>query len=211
MMVSPPSLPPVLVTGGAGYVGSHAAVALLDAGATVVVLDGLSTGSIELIPYGAQCGQASHVPHHLIEIATQVLTGHRESLTTFGTDYPTPDGTALRDYVHVADVAQAHLLLLRHSLAALPRHWSYNVGYGQGSSVRDVVCALSEVAGRPIKCRLGGRRRGDPAMLIADSSRIQHELGWRPRHDRLQTIVDDALRWEEARQARDASTHAAVA
>lgn len=325
--------PPVLVTGGAGYIGSNVALALLDEGRPVIVLDDMSTGSPLLLPEGAvvvqgkagdralverlvkgqgieavvhlaasisveesvrepglyyrnnlaetvalaetaaaagaralifsstaavygeggrrplreddrmspvnpygrskamaelalkdiseasgmgvgvlryfnaagadpalRSGQASRHPHHLIEIATRVLTGERPQLTVFGTDYPTRDGTAVRDYVHVRDIAAAHILLMDR-LVAEPAFRAYNVGSGDGATVREVVDTLSLVARRPIPVADGARRAGDPAVLIADSSRIRRELGWRPRHSGLAEIVRHALLWERARAA----------
>ena len=325
--------PPVLVTGGAGYVGSNVALALLDEGRPVVVLDDMSTGSAMLLPEGAQfvegkagdralverlvkgqgieavvhlaasisveesvrepglyyrnnlaetvalaetaaaagakvlifsstaavygeggqlplreddrmqpinpygrskamaevalkdisdatglgvgvlryfnaagadpslrSGQASRHPHHLIEIATRVLTGQDPRLTIFGTDYPTRDGTAVRDYVHVRDIAAAHILLMDR-LIAEPAFRTYNVGSGEGATVREVVDTLSAVARRPIPQAEGERRAGDPAVLVADSSRLRRELGWKPRHESLAEIVRHALLWERARSA----------
>jgi UDP-glucose 4-epimerase len=145
-------------------------------------------------------GQASRHPHHLIEIATQVLTGQRPQLTVFGTDYPTRDGTAVRDYVHVRDIATAHILLMDR-LVAEPGFRTYNVGSGEGATVREVVDTLSLVARRPIPAADGDRRPGDPAVLIADSSRIRRELGWKPGHSSLAEIVRHALLWERARAA----------
>lgn len=325
--------PPVLVTGGAGYVGSSVALALLDEGRPVVVLDDMSTGSAMLLPEGAQfvegkagdralverlvkgmgieavvhlaasisveqsirepglyyrnnfaetvalaetaaaagvkalifsstaavygeggrlplreddrmqpinpygrskamaeialkdiseatgmgvgilryfnaagadpslrSGQASRHPHHLIEIATRVLTGQSPRLTIFGTDYPTRDGTAVRDYVHVRDIAVAHILLMDR-LVAEPGFRTYNVGSGEGATVREVVDTLSAVARRTIPQAQGERRAGDPAVLVADSSRLRRELGWKPRHGTLAEIVRHALLWERARAA----------
>jgi UDP-glucose 4-epimerase len=143
-------------------------------------------------------GQASRHPHHLLEIATRVLTGERDKLTIFGTDYPTRDGTAVRDYVHVRDIAAAHILLMNR-LVEQPAFRTYNVGSGEGASVREVVAALSAVARREIPHVEGGRRAGDPAVLVADSSRIRRELGWRPAHSDLAEIVRHALLWERAR------------
>lgn len=325
--------PPVLVTGGAGYIGSNVALALLDQGRRVIVLDDMSTGSPMLLPEGAmvvegkagdralvarlvkaqgieavvhlaasisveesvrepglyyrnnlaetvalaetaaaagakalifsstaavygeggqrplreddrmdpinpygrskamaelalkdiaaasgmgvgvlryfnaagadpalRSGQASRHPHHLIEIATQVLTGERSRLTVFGTDYATRDGTAVRDYVHVRDIAAAHILLMDRLLAE-PGFRTYNVGSGDGATVREVVDTLSLVARRPVPAVDGARRAGDPAVLIADSSRIRRELGWKPTHSSLADIVRHALLWERARAA----------
>ena len=330
-------LPPVLVTGGAGYIGSHAALALIDRGVPVVILDDLSTGSLLLAPpqatlvkgragdgalvqrlvadhgigavmhfaasisvadsvrdpatyyrnnvletlalaeaaaqagvgafifsstaavygepevdqlheaapiapinpYGhskamaeqmlrdlvaadgrmalgvlryfnvagadpaGRSGQASHHPHHLIEIATQVITGDRAEITVFGTDYPTPDGTGVRDYVHVSDIADAHVLMLRAALAAPGSAHVFNLGYGRGHSVLEVLDALAAVAGQPVPRRMGPRRAGDPARLVAASSATE-ALGWQPRFADIQAMVGHALSWERKRRAATA-------
>ena len=143
-------------------------------------------------------GQATLHPHHLIEIATQVATGERATLDIYGTDYPTPDGTAVRDYVHVADIAQAHLLVM---LAVMRGGGPciYNVGTGNGSSVQMVIDALCAVSQAPVRTRAAGRRAGDPATLVADSRRLQAELGWQPRYG-LEDMLRHALAWEQSRQ-----------
>lgn len=332
-MISALDIPPVLVTGGAGYVGSHAALALLDIGVKVVIVDDFSTGSDLLIPAGAhlvhgragdkelitrvirdedigavmhfaasisvgesmgrpadyyrnnfvetlglaeaasdagvrafafsstaavyaendgaplresaplapinpygwsklmaeqmlrdvanasphkmslgilryfnvagadpagRSGQNSRHPHHLIEIATQVATGMREDFTIFGDDYPTPDGTGVRDYVHVSDIATAHVLMLRAVLAGPGQSHTMNLGYGRGESVKQVLAALSRVAGRTLPCRIGPRRAGDPARLVADAGAAA-KLGWIPRFTDIDTIVRHALAWERRR------------
>jgi UDP-glucose 4-epimerase len=329
-------LPPVLVTGGAGYIGSHAALALLDRGVKTVVLDDLSTGTRALVPAGAvfvegrageralvervirdhgigailhfaarisvaesvaepalyyrenfgetlalaeaalacgvgafvlsstaavygngsadgdgqplsesapiapinpygwskafaeraladivaanrqfsvacpryfnvagadpqlRAGQASRHPHHLIELACHVLTGQREAFTIFGRDWPTPDGTGVRDYVHVSDLAEAHILLLRACLADPGQFHCLNLGYGRGASVLEVLGALERVAGKAIARRDGPRRAGDPALLVARSS-ARALLGWQPRFDDLDAMVGHALAWERQR------------
>ncbi len=325
-------LPPVLVTGGAGYIGSHAALALIDRGVPVGVLDDLSTGSRALVPDGAifvegragdqaqvehllrshgigailhfaarisveesvanpalyysqnlgetlglaqaalacgvgalvmsstaavygngdgaplseaapvapinpygwskafaercladivaahrhlsvavpryfnvagadpalRSGQASRHPHHLIELACHVLTGQREALTIFGRDWPTPDGTGVRDYVHVADLADAHILLLRACLADPGQYHCMNLGYGRGASVLEVLAALERVSGQAIARRDGPRRAGDPALLVAQS-RARALLGWQPRFADLDQMVGHALAWEQKR------------
>ncbi|MBU6165994.1 MAG: UDP-glucose 4-epimerase GalE [Alphaproteobacteria bacterium] len=329
-------LPPVLVTGGAGYIGSHAALALLDMGVRVVVLDDLSLGSRALVPAGAifvegragdqalvarliadhgigailhfaarisvaqsieqpalyyaenfaetlalaqaalaggvgafvmsstaavygngpgnaqplpvtapvapinpygwskafaermladlvaanrgfsvacpryfnvagadpqlRSGQASRHPHHLIELACHVLTGQRTRFTIFGDDYPTRDGTGVRDYIHVSDLADAHVLLLRACLADPGQYHMLNLGYGRGASVIEVLDALERVAGRAIPRTIGPRRAGDPATLVAASDATAL-LGWRPRFADLDQIVGHALAWEEKRCA----------
>ncbi len=336
------ALPPVLITGGAGYIGSHAALALLDRGQKVVIVDDLSTGSDLLVPPGAtfvqgragdealiadtitrhdigaimhfaasisvadsvaqpadyyqnnvvetlalgrtaaQCGvgalvfsstaavygeregaplsesapiapinpygwskvmaeqvlrdiaaadalvggglsigilryfnvsgadprgrsgQNSQHPHHLIEIATHVATGLRDSFTVFGDNYDTPDGTGIRDYVHVSDVAEAHVLMLRACLATPRQNHVFNLGYGQGHSVLQVLAALETVAGRPLPRVIGPRRAGDPGRLVADAS-AAGALGWTPKFNDIEAIVGHALAWEMARQTRVAA------
>ena len=333
------ALPPVLVTGGAGYIGSHAALALLDRGVKVVILDDLSTGSdllappaatfvrgragdkallAEVIarekigaimhfaasisvgdsisqpadyywnnvtetlalaevaaraglgalvfsstaavygeregaplkesdpiapinPYGwskvmgeqilrdivradaitdgalsigilryfnvsgadpaGRSGQNSQHPHHLIEIATHVATGLRPQFTVYGDNYPTPDGTGIRDYVHVSDIAEAHVLMLRACLASPRQSHVFNLGYGKGHSVLEVLKALGTVAGRPLPYVIGPRRAGDPARLVADATAAA-ALEWQPRFDDIEVIVGHALAWEKSRQAR---------
>ncbi len=325
-------LPPVLVTGGAGYIGSHAVLALRDRGVKVVVLDDLSTGRRDAVPDGVlfiagragdaalveqiiaahgigailhfaarisvaesvadpalyyrvntaetlalagaalaggvralvlsstaavygngdgtplaedapiapinpyghskamaermladlvaahpalsvacpryfnvagadpllRAGQASRHPHHLIELACHVLTGQRAAFTILGRDYPTPDGTGVRDYVHVCDLVDAHLLLLRACLAQAGRFHAINLGYGRGASVMEVLAALERVSGQRIACVDGPRRAGDPASLVAASS-AGEQLGWRPRFADLDVIVGHALAWERRR------------
>ncbi len=134
---------------------------------------------------------------HLIPIALQVAAGKREAITVYGEDYPTPDGTCVRDYIHVEDLSDAHLLALT---APQPgEHRVYNLGNGTGFSVQQVVDAVREVTGHPVPVEVGTRRAGDPAQLVAASDRIRADLGWAPRHTDLTGIVRDA--WETA-QAR---------
>ena len=140
-------------------------------------------------------GERHAVETHLIPLALQVAAGRRESLTVFGDDYPTPDGTCIRDYVHVADLADAHLLAL--PAPAPGEHRIYNLGNGTGFSVQEVVDAVREVTGHPLPVVVGERRSGDPAQLVASSDRIRADLGWGPKHTDLTGIVRDA--WEVAR------------
>jgi UDP-glucose 4-epimerase len=331
-LITEADLPPVLVTGGAGYIGSHAALALIDRGVKTVVLDDLSTGSAALVPAGAifvagragnrdlveglirthgigailhfaarisvaesvanpalyyaenfgetlalaqaalacgvgafvmsstaavygnggglplaetapvapinpygwskafaermladlvasgrhfsvavpryfnvagadpqlRSGQASRHPHHLIELACHVLTGQRERFSIFGRDWPTPDGTGVRDYVHVSDLADAHILLLRACLADPGHYHCLNLGYGQGVSVLEVLAALERVSGQTIARVDGPRRAGDPAVLVAGSN-ARALLGWQPRFADLDAMVGHALAWERKR------------
>lgn len=136
-----------------------------------------------------------HTPeHHLIPLVLQVALGQREDVKVFGTDWPTPDGTCIRDYVHVTDLAQAHVLALDalRNGAATNR---YNLGNGQGYSVLEVIKTSEQVAGRPIKWEPAPRRPGDPAVLVASSEKIIRELGWKPQFADLKTIVKTAWDW----------------
>jgi UDP-glucose 4-epimerase len=135
-------------------------------------------------------GERHATETHLIPIALQVASGEREFLTVYGEDYPTPDGTCIRDYIHVGDLAVAHLLALPAPAAG--EHRIYNLGNGQGFSVREVVEAVRAVTGHPIPVVVGDRRAGDPARLVAASDRIRADLGWAPEHTDLAGIVSDA-------------------
>ncbi|MEJ1968789.1 MAG: UDP-glucose 4-epimerase GalE [Rhizomicrobium sp.] len=139
-------------------------------------------------------GQTSQTPTHLIKRAVMVALGRLPHLDIFGTDYPTPDGTGVRDYIHVSDLANAHLVALDSLRGGAPST-SYNCGYGRGLSVRDVIGAVEAVIGRPLPVKAGPRRPGDPPTLIADPSRIK-ALGWVPEHDDIAEIVRSALAWE---------------
>jgi UDP-glucose 4-epimerase len=147
-----------------------------------------------------RAGQLSKVPTHLIKRALLVALERLPHLDIFGTDYPTPDGTGVRDYIHVTDLAAAHLLALDALRDGAPST-SYNCGYGRGLSVREVVAAVERVIGRPLPVREGPRRAGDPPTLIADSTRIKSALGWTPRHDDIEEIVSSALEWERRANA----------
>ncbi|MET8156231.1 UDP-glucose 4-epimerase GalE [Sphaerisporangium sp. NPDC005289] len=130
------------------------------------------------------------VETHLIPNVLAVALGRREAVSVFGTDYPTPDGTCVRDYIHIADLARAHLLALD---ACRPgEHTVYNLGSGTGFSVQEVISVCREVTGHPIPTVTGERRPGDPAVLVASSERIQRELGWKPERADLRSIVADA-------------------
>ena len=136
-----------------------------------------------------------HKPEtHLIPLVLQVALGQREQITIFGNDYPTPDGTCIRDYIHVVDLARAHILAL-HALDQGSR--VYNLGNGRGYSVLEVVETARTVTGHPIPVEIGPRRAGDPAELIASNERIRRELGWEPRYPDLQTIIESAWRWHQ--------------
>jgi UDP-glucose 4-epimerase len=131
---------------------------------------------------------------HLIPIVLQVALGQRRDVTVFGDDYDTPDGTCVRDYIHVADLAQAHILAL-NALDQGSR--TYNLGNGRGFSVKHVIETARELTGHAIPMRMGPRRRGDPAVLVASSDRIQRELGWHPQFPELRQIVETAWRWHQ--------------
>jgi UDP-glucose 4-epimerase len=141
-------------------------------------------------------GERHTTETHLIPIALQVAAGQRDSLAVYGDDYPTPDGTCIRDYVHVGDLADAHLLAL--PAAAPGEHRIYNLGNGTGFSVQEVVEAVREVTGHPVPVVVSARRAGDPAQLVASSDRIQVDLGWTPKHTDLPGIVRDA--WDVFRR-----------
>jgi UDP-glucose 4-epimerase len=144
---------------------------------------------------GCKIGQRNRETTLLISRALKTVKGERESLQIFGTDYDTPDGTCVRDYIHVDDLARAHLIVLEHLLAG-GRSDVFNCGYGHGYSVREVVDAVKSVTGVDFKVEEAPRREGDPPELIADSRKIKDELGWRPEHDDLRYIVETAWNWE---------------
>ncbi|PAT31196.1 UDP-glucose 4-epimerase GalE [Vandammella animalimorsus] len=139
-----------------------------------------------------------HVPEtHLIPLVLQAAAGRRAAIAVFGTDYDTPDGSCIRDYIHIADLCQAHALALQHLLAGGPS-LRLNLGNGQGFSVLEVIEAARQVTGRDITVRLEPRRPGDPARLVADSRLARKLLGWQPRHADLRTIIAHAWAWEQA-------------
>ena len=140
-------------------------------------------------------GQATQGATLLTKVASEAAVGKRSHVSIFGSDYPTPDGTGVRDYLHVEDLASAHLQALAH-LRDGGKCLTLNVGYGHGYSVREVLQMVEEVAGKPLVIREEGRRPGDPAYLVAKADRIRAELGWRPRYDDLRQIVSDSLAWE---------------
>jgi UDP-glucose 4-epimerase len=132
---------------------------------------------------------------HLIPLVLQVALGKREKVTIFGEDYPTRDGTCVRDYIHVTDLAQAHIL----ALEALDRGSRlYNLGNGEGFTVKEVIDTAREVTGRPIRAEIGPRRAGDPAVLVAGSAKIRKELGWLPQFPHVREIIESAWQWHKA-------------
>ncbi|WP_127519572.1 UDP-glucose 4-epimerase GalE [Mesorhizobium sp. Z1-4] len=147
-------------------------------------------------------GQSTKGATHLIKVASETVTGKRNYMEVFGTDYPTPDGTCIRDYIHVSDLADAHYLALKRlrvggdSIVA-------NCGYGRGYSVLEVIDAVKKVVGHDFDVRVSGRRAGDAVSIVANSDRAQREFGWTPALDDLETIVSHALAWEEALAKRN--------
>ncbi|SEP07081.1 UDP-glucose 4-epimerase [Methylobacterium sp. UNC300MFChir4.1] len=140
-------------------------------------------------------GQSTPNATHLIKVATQAALGQRSRLDVFGTDYPTPDGSCLRDYIQVSDLAEAHRLALDH-LRSGGESLTLNCGYGRGYSVLEVVEVVKRISGRDFEVQLCPRRPGDPALVVAEASRIRERLGWQPSHDDLEAIVTQALAWE---------------
>ncbi|MGC8473288.1 MAG: UDP-glucose 4-epimerase GalE [Candidatus Dormibacteria bacterium] len=140
-----------------------------------------------------QRGERHQPETHLIPLLLEVALGERGALTVYGTDYPTADGTCIRDYIHVDDLATAHLLALDATSGAGGRHLVYNLGNGRGFSVLEVVAAARQVTGAPIEVVFGPRRPGDPAVLVASSDLAQRELGWSPRRPTLEEMIQDAF------------------
>ena len=140
-------------------------------------------------------GQSSPTATHLIKVASQAALGQRPSMGIFGTDFPTPDGTGVRDYIHVSDLVEAHALLLDY-LRKGGASVTMNCGYGRGFSVRDVVRTVKAVSGVDFKVVEEPRRAGDPASIVARADKVRQVLGWKPAHEDLTEIVDAALNWE---------------
>lgn len=145
-------------------------------------------------------GQSTAGATHLIKVAVEAALGKRASVGVFGTDFDTPDGTGVRDYIHVSDLAAAHVLALEALIAAPSESLTMNCGYGRGFSVLEVLDAVDRVTNRKIVRELQGRRAGDPASLISDNRRIRATLPWVPQHADLDTIVAHALAWERKLQ-----------
>jgi UDP-glucose 4-epimerase len=141
-------------------------------------------------------GQSTPAATHLIKVAAETALGLRPKFEIFGSDYPTPDGTCIRDYIHISDLTAAHSLALRY-LHSGGTPLTLNCGYGHGFSVREVVDTVKRVSGTDFKVENAARREGDPARIVAASARIRDTLGWRPRYDDLATIVGHALAWEQ--------------
>ena len=153
---------------------------------------------------GGRIGQCTPQATLLTKVAVEHVVGKRPHVSIFGTDYPTPDGTGIRDYIHVEDLALAHLAALSY-LRGGGASTVLNCGYGHGFSVREVLAAVARAAGRPLEVREEPRRAGDPPVLIARAERVREVLGWNPRYDNLDQIVGDALRWERTLLAQSAA------
>jgi UDP-glucose 4-epimerase len=200
----------IAVTGGAGYIGSVVTEVLIQDGHEVLVLDNLAKGHRDAVTSEAIFVEVDLLDRLSITAMLQgfrcdavAAAGRRPHITIFGDDYPTPDGTCIRDYVHVEDLARAHILALG-GLAAPGICRVYNLGCGgEGYSVRDVVDTARQVTGREIPIQLAQRRPGDPARLVASSERIRRELGWAPRYPELAPIISSAWQWLQRRNPID--------
>jgi UDP-glucose 4-epimerase len=141
-----------------------------------------------------------HEPEtHLIPLVLEAAAGERACFNIYGDDYETPDGTCLRDFVHVSDIANAHILALKHMNK--PGFHCYNIGTGTSYSVRQIVAGVERVTGRKIRAQVVGRRPGDPGILYANPRRMMNELGWRPEHSSLDEILQSAWRWKQKQRA----------
>lgn len=152
-----------------------------------------AAGAVE----GGYIGEDHNPETHLIPLILKTAQGLRPSIGIYGTDYPTPDGTCIRDYIHVLDLADAHILALKHLIAGGTSR-IYNLGSEQGFSVRQVIAKAKEITGVDFSVTEEGRRPGDPAVLVASSAKIKKELGWRPALSNLDTIIESAWRWHKA-------------
>ncbi|HLN32353.1 MAG TPA: UDP-glucose 4-epimerase GalE [Gemmataceae bacterium] len=144
----------------------------------------------------ASIGEDHDPETHLIPLAIKAVLGQIPAIEVFGTDYPTPDGTCIRDYIHVDDLGEAHLLALERLEPGTGIR--YNLGIGRGYSVREVIETVANVTGKPVPLKEGPRRAGDPPVLVASSERIRRELGWRPRYHELRSIVETAWHWHQS-------------
>jgi UDP-glucose 4-epimerase len=151
---------------------------------------------------GGRAGLSSRGATHLIKVAVEAVTGKRDQVDIFGSDFATPDGTGVRDYIHVTDLAAAHVAALDRLVAQPGESLLLNCGYGHGYSVLEVLDAVDRVTNRRLERRPAPRRPGDPDTIVADNRRILATLDWRPERDRLDTIVADALAWERTLRER---------
>ena len=168
-------------------------------GFTTVVLRYFNVAGAD--PRG-RTGQSTPNATHLIKVATQAALGQRTHLDVYGTDYPTRDGSCLRDYIQVSDLADAHVVALNH-LRSGGDSLTLNCGYGRGYSVLEVIEVVKRISGRDFEVRLSPRRPGDPAQIVAGADRIRSELGWTPKYDDLDAIVAQALAWEDSLAKRN--------
>jgi UDP-glucose 4-epimerase len=141
-------------------------------------------------------GQVGKGATHLLKVACEAAVGKRPHVDVFGSDYPTPDGTCIRDYIHVSDLASAHVLALESLIANQTESFTLNCGYGRGTSVLEMLDALDRVNGTPVKRVMGERRAGDPPQLVASNRRLVERLGWEPRFADTEVIIRSALEWE---------------
>ena len=152
---------------------------------------------------GGELGERHEPETHLIPLVLQAASGRRPNVTVYGRDFDTPDGTCIRDYIHVSDLCDAHWLALQSLLDGAPSQ-AYNLGNGQGYSVQEVIQAAEGVTGRRITALEGSRRAGDPARLVADATLARQRLGWSPQYAELETIVAHAWRWEQKLATQEA-------
>ena len=152
-------------------------------------------------PHG-RSGQSTPRATHLIKVACQTMLGQRDHMDVFGKDYDTPDGTCVRDYIHVSDLISAHVDALNY-LRGGGQSGVFNCGYGEGYSVLDVIKSVEKAGGKPIDVRDAPRRAGDPPALVAGADKVRAELGWQPQHNDLDKIVEGALAWERHLQLRN--------
>jgi UDP-glucose 4-epimerase len=155
-------------------------------------------------PYG-RSGQSTAGATHLIKVAVEAAVGKRDHVAVYGTDYPTPDGTCIRDYIHVSDLAAAHVAALEWLIGHPQDDLTLNCGYGQGISVLEVLDAVDRATARPVPRVMGERRAGDPPELVAANARLLATLDWRPANADIDTIVGDALAWERQLLERSAA------
>ena len=146
---------------------------------------------------GGELGERHEPETHLIPLVMQVASGRRDYISEFGNDYETSDGTCIRDYIHVQDLCDAHLLALDHLIEKSTSD-QFNLGNGQGFSVRQVIDTARQVTGRDIPVQKEARRQGDPAILVADATRAWNELSWKPKYSDLETIIQTAWNWEQS-------------
>ena len=152
-----------------------------------------------------RAGQIGKGSTHLIKVAVEAAAGKRDHVAVFGMDYPTPDGSCVRDYVHVSDLVAAHVAVLERMIERPNENFVLNCGYGRGLSVIEVLDALDRVAGEPVPRKLMGRRAGDPPLLVASNRAMAETLGWSPRFADIDTIIAHALAWERLLQSRSES------